>query len=286
MNIEKILNKTSEILNTKIKEIFLRNKENHPGILNLLDSMSYCSLSGGKRIRPFLTIEVAKIFGVEINSSLETAIAIELIHTYSLIHDDLPCIDDDSIRRNQPSCHMKYNEATAVLTGDALLTFAFEILSSQSAHKDPNKRCELINSIAKSAGFKGMIGGQLADLESIKNKEINIEQISDIQKMKTGEMFSVSCEAGAIMGYADQNSQDSIKQYGYNLGMIFQAIDDIKDLEQDKKLSKATVATLLDAENLKNYIENLSEKALKNLDRFETKATNLRELIEYIQKKI
>lgn len=282
MLVEESLNETSKLLCNKIEEIFSKSNNNCLGIKTLIEAMRYCSLANGKRIRPFLTIETAKIFGVEIEKSLQAAVAIELIHTYSLIHDDLPSIDNDSIRRNQPSCHIKYNESIAILTGDALLTFAFELLSDESTHIDANIRCKLIKSISKRAGFKGMVGGQASEL-LLEKKDFDIKNIINIQKMKTGEMFAVSCQAGAIIGNAPKNLCDSLCKYAYDLGLIFQILDDIQDLENDKKTSKTTFVTLMGIEKSKEYIDTLAKQAIKHLDIFKEKGVLLIELLNYIR---
>lgn len=242
----------------------------------LFDAMRYATLSNGKRIRPFLTIHIANIFGVNQQCSLRVAAAMELIHSYSLVHDDLPAIDNDDLRRGLPSCHKKFDEATAILAGDALLTYAFEILSDPLTHIDPLIRIDLVRSTAEASGHKGMIGGQMLDLLS-EHQDISPEDRIHLQKLKTGELIATSCEAGAILGKASSSQRSAIRAYGYNIGMIFQIIDDILDLEgtsdtvgktvgKDNALGKATLVSSWGLDECRNHIEKLAQHAISHLE--------------------
>ena len=195
----------------------------------LVDAMRYCVLSDGKRIRPFLLMATANLFGVNTFETLNAASAIEFVHVYSLIHDDLPAMDDDDLRRGIETCHKKYDEATAVLAGDALLTYAFEILSRPETHNDANVRCDLINKIAHSSGFRGMAGGQMMDLEKQDQETISNETLAKLHRLKTGELFMASVEAGATLGHASQADRTSLRNYAHDLGLAFQIKDDILD---------------------------------------------------------
>lgn len=164
---------------------------------SLLDAMRYACLGGGKRIRPFLVVQSGRIFGMDEETMLRIAAAVECIHTYSLVHDDLPCMDDDDMRHGKPSTHLEYDEATAVLVGDALLTFAFEILSDVNAHPDPFVRCDLVARLATSIGFHGMVGGQMIDMLA-EAGELEITAINRMQRMKTGALIAFAAESGAV----------------------------------------------------------------------------------------
>lgn len=194
----------------------------------LVEAMRYSALSEGKRIRPFLLMASAQIFGVSVLTSLNTATAIEFIHVYSLIHDDLPAMDDDDLRRGKPSNHKKFDEATAILAGDSLLTYAFEILADQETHKDPAIRCELIKTIAKAAGFAGMAGGQMMDLEKAEQK-ISKEILAKLHRLKTGELFMAAAESGAILGRCSPDERNALRYFAHDLGLAFQIKDDVLD---------------------------------------------------------
>lgn len=258
----------------------------------LLEAMRYSTLSQGKRIRPFLTVVSSKLFGVSMDSSLQTAAAIELIHSYSLVHDDLPAIDNDDYRRGQPSCHKKYGEAIAILTGDSLLTYAFEILADEGTHRDPAVRTELIKHIARASGFAGMVGGQVIDVLSEK-KDIELSEIIRLQMMKTGALFSISCEAGAIMGRASRNLRSALRAYANNVGLAFQIIDDLLDAEgtreetgkkvnKDNEAGKQTLVGVLGAQKARAHAEMLVTQANEHLSPFGSQANLLKDLSRYV----
>ncbi|MEI7668473.1 MAG: polyprenyl synthetase family protein [Pseudomonadota bacterium] len=258
----------------------------------LIKAMRYSALSGGKRLRPFLTVACANLFGVGRETSLYTAAAIEFIHTYSLIHDDLPAMDDDDMRRGKPSCHIAFGEAAAILAGDALLTFAFQILADERVHADPAVRCELIRTLAVASGYRGMAGGQMMDLES-ENKQLSIDEIIRLQRLKTGELFAMSCEAGAILGKAARIPRNALRGYAHDLGLAFQITDDLLDAEgtrsevgkavkKDSQAGKATLISVLGVERAREQARILADQAIRHLDMFDKKADELRNLAEFV----
>lgn len=256
------------------------------------EAMRYSSLAGGKRLRPFLTLECAKLFGVAPDAAANAAACIEFIHTYSLIHDDLPAMDDDDYRRGKPSCHKQFGEATAILAGDALLTFAFEVLANRKVHPDPQVRCELIRTVAKAAGLSGMVGGQMMDLDA-EERELDMDEIIRLQRLKTGEMFAVSCETGAILGKAPEQMRNRLSRYAHDMGLAFQITDDLLDVEgtreqtgktvgKDATAGKATLVGMMGVERARDHAESLAEQAKAHLNVFDKKADRLRALAEYV----
>jgi farnesyl diphosphate synthase len=219
--------------------------------------------------------------------SSQVAAAIEFVHCFSLIHDDLPALDDDDERRGQPSLHKQFDEATAILAGDALLTFAFEILSHDTTHHDPLVRIELVNAFAKATGFGGMIGGQMIDLIS-EERDLNIEQITRLQRMKTGELFQVSCEAGAILGKAPRQLRNALRGYANNIGLVFQITDDLLDAtvalnedgtpRVDKSSEKGTYVSVLGIDKAKQQAQLLTKQAVEYLNVFGKNADCLKDL--------
>ena len=210
----------------------------------LLEAMRYASLGGGKRLRPFLVIETAALLGVPRERALMAGAAIECVHGYSLVHDDLPAMDDDALRRGRPTVHKAYDEASAILAGDGLLTFAFDILARPETHPDPAVRVALVAGLARAAGIGGMAGGQMLDLAAEgrfgapPNRE---HDVVTLQAMKTGALIRFSCEAGAILGQASDATRETLRRYGKALGQAFQIADDLLDLEGDAAtLGKST----------------------------------------------
>lgn len=258
----------------------------------ILEAMRYSTLGGGKRLRPFLTICASSLFGVSLDSAIETAAAIEFIHTYSLVHDDLPAMDNDDLRRGKPSCHKAFGEAAAILAGDGLLTYAFQVLSSHRTHADPAVRCELISALAQASGCWGMVGGQMMDLEA-ENKALSLEEIIRLQRLKTGELFAVSCEAGAILGKAPGMMRNLLRAYAHDMGLAFQITDDLLDVEgtrtsvgktvrKDKIVGKATLVSILGVDRAREHAQILTKQAISHLDVFDKKADNLRALAEFV----
>jgi len=260
--------------------------------VRLFEAMRYSSLGGGKRLRPFLVIEGARLFGVPLENAARAGAAVELIHCYSLVHDDLPAMDDDELRRGRPTCHIQFDEATAILAGDALLTLAFEVLADEATHKDPGVRIALVAALAKAAGPNGMVGGQMFDLAA-ETRPLSLEEIMRLQRMKTGALFNFSCEAGAILGNASDLARKSLLSYAQDLGLAFQIVDDLLDAEgteaevgkkvrKDAVLGKATFVSHLGIEKARNEAHMLGERAVSSLDIFGEKAEPLAELARFV----
>jgi farnesyl diphosphate synthase len=214
--------------------------------LRLVAAMRHAALGGGKRLRPFLVVESAALFGVPQAHALAAATAFECVHCYSLVHDDLPAMDDDDLRRGQPSLHRAFDEATAILAGDALLTLAFEILSGEATDPDPTIRAELVALLARAAGVGGMAGGQMLDLEAEGRFDggtplaLDGAAIERLAAMKTGTLISATCAAGAVLGRADAAARRALADYGRAFGLAFQIADDLLDAEGDPaRLGKA-----------------------------------------------
>jgi len=261
----------------------------------LFEAMRYAVLAGGKRVRPFLVTASAELFGVDPAQATRVGAAIECIHSYSLIHDDLPCMDDDDLRRGQPTVHIKYDEATAVLAGDALLTYAFELVSEATAIPNPTVRAEVIASIARAAGARGMVGGQILDIEA-DTADFGEFEIVRMQRLKTGEMIAVSAEAGAILGHGNRAQRHALHMYAQDLGLAFQITDDILDqtsttaelgkaVGKDAAAGKATFVSLLGLEEAKARAVMLADQAIAHLDIFGKKADSLRELCNFVVKR-
>lgn len=252
----------------------------------LFDAMRYAALGGGKRLRPFLVLNSACLFGVQEECAARVAAAVECVHSYSLVHDDLPCMDDDDFRRGRPSTHRQFDEATAVLAGDALLALAFEILSDSATHEDPNIRCELVRCLAVASGPHGMVGGQMLDLES-ENQTLPAGAVTRLQQLKTGALIAFSCEAGAILGKASPPHRQALHAYAHDFGLAFQITDDLLDIEgnaemlgktagKDQVAGKSTLVSLVGVERAKVQAKFLSDQAVKHLDLFDEKADLLR----------
>lgn len=239
----------------------------------LLEAMRYASLGGGKRLRPFLLIETARLFGVEGAGVLRAAAAVEMIHCYSLVHDDLPALDNDDLRRGRPTTHKAFDEATAILAGDALLTYAFDVTADPATHEDPSIRVALVLALARAAGFGGMIGGQVLDLEAEQAETPHDEEgVIHLQAMKTGALLHYAVMAGAILGRADAGAQAALSTYGRALGAAFQVADDILDVEADASVlgkqtgkdagrNKATLVAVLGLEAARQRRDALAAAA-------------------------
>ena len=258
----------------------------------LYDAMRHGTLNGGKRLRPFLVMQAAKLFNIDPSCARRVAAAIELVHCYSLIHDDMPAMDDADTRRGEPTVHKAYDEATALLAGDTLLTLAFEVLSDAETHEDPRVRCKLVNTLAKAAGGHGMCGGQMLDLIG-ENEELDLGTISRLQRMKTGKLIAYACEAGAILGRASDVQLKALSNYAYDLGLAFQITDDILDVEgdeletgkesgKDAEAGKSTFVSEMGIENARARAEMLIEQAIRHLKIFDGRATMLVELANYV----
>jgi farnesyl diphosphate synthase len=257
-----------------------------------LDAMRYGALGAGKRLRPFLVVASGDLFDVAHDFSLRVAAAAEMVHCYSLIHDDLPCMDDADLRRGRPSVHRQYDEATAVLAGDALLTLAFEVLAVPATHVDAEVRSELVRALAAAAGPAGMVGGQAIDL-SASAQDLDPAAITRMQSLKTGAMIGFCCEAGAILGHADPPKRHALKAYAHDLGLAFQIADDLLDAEgasqdlgkpvrQDKARGKATLVEVMGAERARAQAGMLAGQARRHLDIFGRKAQLLQDLAGFV----
>lgn len=258
----------------------------------LSQAMRYAALGGGKRLRPFLLVESARLFGVEENAALPAACALECVHCYSLVHDDLPAMDDDALRRGRPTLHIAFDEATAILAGDALLTLAFEILGEPSTHADPAIRAELVFLLAKAAGRQGMVLGQALDLDA-ERRHLDLSGIAELQALKTGALFRYACEAGAVLGRAQPSHRAALLNFGAYFGQAFQLADDLLDAEgnaeslgkavaKDASRGKATVVALLGAEPARRKLAEAVESAEKALAPFGPRAENLIQAARFI----
>jgi farnesyl diphosphate synthase len=260
----------------------------------LIEAMRLGALSGGKRLRPFLVMECAELFGVPAEAALETAAALECVHCYSLVHDDLPAMDDDDLRRGKPTVHKAFDEWTAILAGDALLTLAFELLAGPEAHADARVRAELIAGLARASGAIGMAGGQCLDLEADKlglPAQPQLTHIERLQSMKTAALIGFACEAGAILGRADAARRRALAQFGERLGAAFQIADDLLDIEGEvgvlgkatgKDVRKATLVSALGVPAAKQRLGLLEAQAIAALEPFGTDADILREAARFV----
>lgn len=284
------LDEISELLYDTMHSLLPPVVKGRIGESRLAEAMRYSALSRGKRLRPFLLVTSASLFGVSKTAALQAAAAVEFIHTYSLIHDDLPCMDDDDVRRGKPSCHVQFDEATAVLAGDALLAQAFEILADPSTHADSKVRSELVLQFARAAGAKGLCGGQMMDLVS-EDKELNMEEITRLQRLKTGALFVISCEAGAILGKAPMPLRNALRGYASNIGLAFQIRDDLLDARQDnesrefKSEDRATLVEALGMEKARTHAVMLCDQAKSHLEVFDKRAALLNDLADFIVKR-
>jgi farnesyl diphosphate synthase len=260
----------------------------------LLDAMRYSTLGGGKRLRPFLVVETARLFGVDGEGPLRAGAALEMIHCYSLVHDDLPAMDDDDLRRGRPTAHKAYDEATAILSGDALLTYAFDVVAGEATHADPAVRAALVLGLARASGLGGMVGGQALDLEAERaTAPHEAAFVMRMQSMKTGALLLYGVEAGAILGQASAAERDALKRYGVALGAAFQVADDILDTESDAATlgkaagkdadrNKATLVAALGLDAAKRRRDALAEEAVAALDMFpRDRAANLAEAARF-----
>jgi len=257
----------------------------------LIEAMRYAALGGGKRMRAFLVMETAKLFTVNTTCASRVAAAVEMLHAYSLVHDDLPAMDDDDLRRGKPSCHKAFDEATAILAGDALQTRAFEVLAEEDTHADPEARCELITAFAYASGARGMVGGQMIDMMA-EGKTLSGPEITRLQALKTGRLIQFSAEAGAILGRASPQQRHMIAAYGRELGGAFQIYDDVLDeagsaadlgktAGKDAAQGKATMVSILGLERARAQAEHLADQAATHLESFGTRADLLRQLARF-----
>lgn len=258
----------------------------------LFEAMRHAAMGGGKRLRPLLVIATAGIFNVARTQAVRTGTAVEAIHVYSLVHDDLPCMDDDDMRRGKPTVHKAFDEATAVLAGDSLHALAFEILSDPETHPDPFVRGDLIATLAKASGPDGMAGGQMMDLEAEKSS-FDLPTVTRLQALKTGALIAASVEMGAILGHVPPEGRIHLRGYARDIGLAFQIVDDIMDVEGDEALAgkalhkdadagKATFVSLMGLERAKQQAEMLVEQSINHLTNYGREADLLRGIARYV----
>lgn len=256
------------------------------------EAMRYAALNGGKRLRGFLVVRVASLFGAPAEAALRVAAAVEMLHAYSLVHDDLPAMDDDDLRRGKPSCHRAFDEATAILAGDALQTRAFEILAEPETAADARLRCALVLALAQAAGAAGMVGGQMADMEG-EGRQLSEAEVLHMQALKTGRLLQFSAEAGAILGRASAIEAAAISAFGRDLGAAFQVADDLLDMlatteelgksaGKDEAAGKATLVALLGVDEATRRAHGLAGAARHALEMFGPGADVLRALTDYV----
>lgn len=284
-------------------EYYLENVKNHiesilPSKLPALqdepqrlhEAMHYAVMGGGKRLRPLLVYATGELFNLSIPQLDNLACAVELIHTYSLIHDDLPAMDNDKLRRGRPTCHCAFDEATAILAGDALQTLAFQILADSHITLDPNKLIQIISLLAQASGSKGMAGGQSLDMNADSSQ---LDQLQALHEMKTGALIHASVLMAALAAQASEQNQKELSQYAQCIGLAFQIKDDILDETgsvqltgkqpgKDKKNHKTTYTTLMGVAKANNHLQGLVQKALDSLSSFGESANRLREVAHFI----
>ena len=264
----------------------------------LLDVMRYASLGGGKRLRPFLVVESAALFNVSRQNSLMAGAALECVHCYSLAHDDLPAMDNDDLRRGRPTAHKAFDEASAILAGDGLLTFAFDVLSRPETHADVEVRLELVSALARAAGLGGMVGGQMLDLAAegrfdASPPKLGEQDVKILQAMKTGALLRFACLAGSILGKANPSQRAALERYGSALGEAFQIADDLLDVEgdpatvgkatgKDAAAHKATLVGVLGPAAARRRLENLVSEAQGALSAFGSDADVLRAAARFV----
>ncbi|PCI86251.1 MAG: farnesyl-diphosphate synthase [Hyphomicrobiales bacterium] len=286
-NLTDQLAQTQAVIETRIAEVLAGQKQQN----QLEEAMRYGALAGGKRLRPFLILAAANLFTDDVSNALDTAVALELIHCSSLIHDDLPAMDDDDLRRGQPTCHIQFDEATAILVGDAFLSLTFEMMSTDPKIA-PNTRLKLIHSLTLASGRYGMIGGQMDDIEAEK-KNLTLDEIVSLQQKKTGALFEYACEAGAIIGGATEQQQLALKNYAKHFGLAFQITDDILDvtgsesevgkrLNKDEEAGKETFVSLIGLEAAQKAALDTINDAKQEVAIFGDKAKLLIDLVDLL----
>lgn len=257
----------------------------------LYEGMRHAVIGGGKRMRPLLVVASCDLFHVDRERALRVALAIEAVHVYSLVHDDLPCMDDDDLRRGKPTVHKAFDEATAVLTGDSLFAIAFELLADEATHEDPFVRSELVLELARAAGPAGMAGGQMMDLVA-ETEAFDLPTTTRLQQLKTGALIGFAVEAGAIMGKVGDATRLKLKGYARDLGLAFQIADDLLDVEgdaqaagkalrKDAQAGKSTFVSLLGVERARSQAEMLIDQAIHHLQGFGREADLLRAIARF-----
>ncbi len=285
------INNKNQQINAELEKLLLGCEKAQP----LVDAMRYSLMAGGKRIRPVLCLAAAEAVGGMAEDALTTGCALEMVHTYSLIHDDLPAMDDDRKRRGKPTCHIAFDEATAILAGDALLTVAFEVLSAMNFTENSTQavqRLNVIQTIATAAGCRGMIQGQMLDIAS-EGHRVSREDLEGMHALKTGALIEASLQCGALLGRASKSQMEMLKTYAANIGLAFQVADDIlnvegnpqlmgKDVGTDALREKSTYPSLLGIEASKRFAWDLIQNALQAIETFDKKSEPLRAIAVYI----
>lgn len=278
----------------KIVERELKRRAKFKGYGDLGEAMQYALLGGGKRLRPILVLAACEAVGGKVADAYPAACAIEMIHTYSLVHDDLPSMDDDDLRRGRPTTHKKYDEATAILVGDALLTQAFTVLTDpKDVRLSAKKRAELVLVLSQAAGWRGMVGGQALDMAAEK-QQISLKELRALHGAKTGALLTAALSMGAVVGGASAKKREALERYGKNIGLGFQVVDDILDVTADTATlgkpagsdeghDKSTFPKLMGLEKSRKEAGRLIAKAKKELEPFGKKADPLRALADYIE---
>ena len=258
----------------------------------LIEAMRYATLGGGKRLRGFLVTEAASLFGASPEGALRVAASVEMLHAYSLVHDDLPAMDDDDLRRGQPSTHIRFDEATAILVGDALQTLAFETIAGSATHPDAGIRIALVSALAVASGAAGMVAGQMIDMQG-EGQALALAEVERLHALKTGRLIRYSAEAGAILGRADVVPRAQLAAYGRDLGAAFQVADDVLDATasaaelgktagKDQEAGKSTYVALLGIEGARDAAQTLADHAIGHLAAFGSDADRLRALARYV----
>ena len=290
LDLEQYLDSKRKLINTHLLEILQRASNS----IRLVKAMRYSLMAGGKRLRPVLCIAAAETVGNQHNEILRAACALEMIHTYSLIHDDLPVMDNDDLRRGKPTCHITFDEATALLAGDALLTLAFQTLSAVEIKNDDqaSKWLRILHRIAHAAGYQGMIEGQMRDIDS-EDSSITLKELGELHALKTGALIEASVYSGAVLGGGRADQLEQLGIYAKNIGLAFQVKDDILNVEGDPALlgkavgtdqirKKNTYPSLLGLEKSKSFAKELVNQALQAVEPFDNKADPLRAIANYI----